>query len=301
MNKISRIAMLGFGEAGQALASDLLRHDGVTLSAWDTKFMQSGSESSIAARASMNRLGTCAADAVRGAELVISAVTAAQTLEAARAAVAGIGAGTYFLDINSASPGQKQQAAKTIEARGGRYVEAAMMSPVHPRRCASPILLGGPHAAAFIGLAQGLGFSSVSVFSNVFGAASAAKLCRSILVKGLEALITESMMTARYYHVDETVLASLGDFLPGPEWPKLAAYMVSRSIEHGARRAEEMREAAQTVSEAGLDPLMSVACAGRQEWAPQFEPALEHSALAPLLDAMRKQLVAPRRGGVHDH
>lgn len=285
--------MLGFGEVGQTLADDLLRHDGMTLSAWDIKFMQSGSAPSMAAKTRISRRGASAADAVCGAELVISAVTAAQTLEAAQAAAAGLGAGTHFLDINSASPGQKQQAAKAIEASGGRYVEAAMMSPIHPRRCASPILLGGPHAPAFIGLAQELGFSSVSVFSNVIGAASAAKLCRSIIVKGLEAIITESMLTARYYHVDETVLASLSDFLPGPEWPKLAAYMISRSIEHGTRRAEEMREAARTVSEAGLDPLMSAACARRQEWAPQFEPALEHAALAALLDTMREQMGEP--------
>ena len=294
MTKITSIALLGFGEVGQALADDLQRHAGITLSAWDIKFAQPQSGPALAAQR-ISRRGTNAADAVHGTQLVISAVTAAQTQEAAAAAAPGIAAGSYYLDLNSASPGQKQQAAKAIENRGGHYVEAAVMSPIFPRRLASPILLGGPHAESFLGPARELGFSAVSVFSQVIGAASAAKMCRSIVVKGLEAILTESMLAARHYHVDETVLASLGDLIPGPDWPKLTGYMISRSIEHGTRRAEEMREAARTASEAGVEPLMSAACAQRQDLAPRFAPALQHATLAGMLDAMLEQMPEPMK------
>jgi 3-hydroxyisobutyrate dehydrogenase-like beta-hydroxyacid dehydrogenase len=293
MSGIAAIALLGFGEVGQALADDLQRHQSLRLSAWDVKFTNPASDTLLAARTRTIRCGASASDAARGTALVISAVTAAQTLGAAEAAAPGLAPGTWYLDLNSASPGHKQQAARAVEAAGGRYVEAAVMSPIHPRRSAAPILLGGPHAAAFAGPAQALGFSAATVFSQTLGAASAAKMCRSVIIKGLEAILTESLLTARHYQVDETVLASLKDLLPGHEWPKLAAYMISRSIAHGARRAEEMREVARTVSEAGLEPLMSEACARRQHWAAQFGSALESPALTAMLDAIGDTLARP--------
>jgi 3-hydroxyisobutyrate dehydrogenase-like beta-hydroxyacid dehydrogenase len=295
MTGIAGIALLGFGEVGQALADDLQRHPNLSLSAWDVKFTNPQSNAFLAARIRTIRCGAGASDAARGAGLVISAVTAAQTLDAAEAAAPGLASGAWYLDLNSASPGHKQQAAKAVEAAGGRYVEAAVMSPIHPRRSAVPILLGGRHAAAFAGPAQELGFSSATVFSPVLGAASAAKMCRSVIIKGLEAILTESLLTARHYEVDETVLASLKDLLPGHDWPKLAAYMISRSIAHGARRAEEMREVARTVAEAGLEPAMSEACARRQDWAAQFGPALESPGLTAMLDAMGESIAGPMK------
>jgi 3-hydroxyisobutyrate dehydrogenase-like beta-hydroxyacid dehydrogenase len=295
MSGIANIALLGFGEVGQALAEDLQRHQNLRLSAWDVKFTNPASAAFLAANARIIRRGVSASDVAQGAGLVISAVTAAQTLDAAEAAAPGLAPGTWYLDLNSASPGHKQQAARTVEAAGGRYVEAAVMSPIHPRRSGVPILLGGPHAAAFAGPAQALGFSAATVFSPVLGAASAAKMCRSVIMKGLEALLAESLLTARHYQVDETVLASLKDLLPGHAWPELAAYMISRSIAHGARRAEEMREVARTVSEAGLEPLMSEACARRQDWAAQFEQALDSPALPAMLDAMSDAIAGPMK------
>jgi len=295
MTTITAIALLGFGEVGQALADDLQRHQSLRLSAWDVKFTDPASGAFLAARARLVRCAASAPDAARGAELVISAVTAAQTLDAARAAAPGLAPATWYLDLNSASPGHKQQAARAVEAAGGRYVEAAVMSPIHPRRSAVPMLLGGPHAAAFAGQAQALGFSAATVFSPALGAASAAKMCRSVIIKGLEAILAESLLTARHYQVDDTVLASLQDLLPGHDWPKLAAYMISRSVAHGARRAEEMREVARTVAEAGLEPLMSEACAQRQDWAAQFGSALESPALTAMLDTMADTIAGPMK------
>ena len=126
----------------------------------------------------------------------------------------------------------------------------------------------------FLAAADGLGFSA-KVFSEIYGQASATKMCRSVIIKGMEALLTESMLSARHYGVEKDVLASLSDLLPVGDWNKLAAYMISRSLEHGKRRAEEMREVAQTVAEAGIAPLMSEACVERQDWAAQYRGALD--------------------------
>jgi hypothetical protein len=105
------------------------------------------------------------------------------------------------------------------------------------------------------------------------------------MIKGVEALLAESMLTARTWGVEDRVLASLSNLLPWDDWEQLAAYMISRSIVHGARRAEEMREAAATVAAAGVEPLMSRAAARRQDWASAFgDVPLE--PLRPMLDAI---------------
>lgn len=270
-----RVALIGFGEVGQTLAQDISGK--AELAAWDIAVTPGRPEV---------RLASSAPDAVRGAELIISAVTADQDLAAAQSV--GPLNGAFFLDLNSCSPGQKVASAQAIEAAGGRYVEAAVMSPIGPRRIASPMLLGGPHARAFLAAVEGLGFTGATAYSEVIGQAAATKLCRSVMIKGVEALLTESMLAARHYGVEQVVLDSLSDLLPLPDWNKTAQYMISRSLEHGTRRAEEMREAARTVEEAGIAGLMSRAIAERQDWAAGHRAALSPD-LATMLDAINKK------------
>jgi 3-hydroxyisobutyrate dehydrogenase-like beta-hydroxyacid dehydrogenase len=287
---IGRIALIGFGEVGQILATDLAPK--VEIAAWDVLFDEPESLPSQALGGHQVRAARSATDAVRNADLVISAVTAAQDLEAARSVEFGLKRDAFYLDLNSCSPGQKRASAQAIDAAGGRYVEAAVMSPFPPKRIAAPMLLGGPHAADFLHDAGGLGFTGAQVYSETVGRAAATKLCRSVMIKGIEALLTESMLAARHYGVEDEVLASLSDLLPIPSWSTTAQYMISRSLEHGVRRAEEMREAARTVEEAAVEPLMSRAIAERQDWAAAYRSALSPE-LAAMLDAINGDL-APK-------
>ncbi len=287
---IARICLLGFGEVGQTLAADLRAHVG-SITAWDPKFAESASAPTLAA----GRLGVIAAadarTAVAEADLTISAVTAAQIGEAAMSVAAHLKRDAYYFDLKSTSPAAKQAAAAWIDAAGGRFVEAAIMSPIAPARVASPMLLGGAHAATFLPLATQIGFTGARCFSEQLGAASAAKMCRSVVVKGLEALMLESLLTARKFGVEQAVLESLQSTSPADTWRTQGRYMISRALIHGRRRAEEMREAAHTVAEAGLAPRMSNACAEWQEW------AADHSAAAnEALEQMLDTLLAPPRG-----
>lgn len=307
MRQVSPIALIGFGEVGQILAEDLLRAAVGRLAVYDTAFADRTSGPSQAIRRSQagddispfsvsvsERL--CPApsteDAVRDAGLVISAVTAANSLEACRSVCAGLRPGAYVLDLNSVSPGVKRSAAAIIDTAGGRYVEAAVMSPIGPKRIAAPMLLGGPHAAAFAELARPLGFENAQIFSDVIGKASATKMCRSVVVKGIEALLAESMLAARRHGVEQEVLASLSDLLPVGDWPRLARYMISRSLEHGTRRAEEMREAGRTVGEAGVEPHMCFAISERHRWAADHKAALAEPELGAMLDAILQEITA---------
>jgi 3-hydroxyisobutyrate dehydrogenase-like beta-hydroxyacid dehydrogenase len=285
----SRICLIGFGEVGQTLAEDLLKAGVKNLTAYDLLFRKADSAPSVAAERIGVKACANANKAALNAELILCAVTAASDLDAARSMAGAIATGAFYVDMNSASPGVKQKAAQIVDAAGGRYVEAAVMTPIGPKRIASPTLLGGPHAAAYMPRAKALGFN-VSVASDEIGRASATKMCRSVIIKGMEALLTESMISARYYGVEKEVLASLSDMLPVPDWPKLARYMISRGLEHGVRRAEEMREVAKTVQEAGLDPLMSAACAERQDWSALHKGALSEAELGAMLDHLLRDI-----------
>jgi len=288
------VCMLGFGEVGQALSQDLRSRVG-RLGAWDLLFADTASVPSRAAERHGVVIASDAQSAVADVDLVISAVTAAQIGEAARSVAPHLKPGAYYFDLNSTSPAAKQHVASIVDAAGGRFVEAAIMSPISPRCAASPMLLGGTHAAGFLPLVRELGFSGAEVFSGKLGAASAAKMCRSVIVKGIEALMLESLLTARQYEVDDAVLDSLYSLFPSDDWRKSARYMISRALTHGRRRAEEMREAARTVSEVGLSSRMSSACADWEDWASRHPAATTHQEIGAMLDAL---LVAQRRGSV---
>jgi 3-hydroxyisobutyrate dehydrogenase-like beta-hydroxyacid dehydrogenase len=285
------VALIGLGEVGRALSEELA--GGHSLSAWDIAFADPDSR---AARnvADLNAAGVTVraaievADAVGAADVVISAVTAANDYAAAEDVAAAIAPNAWFVDLNSASPGQKQRAASLIDDSGGRYVEAAVLSPINPKRLAAPILLGGPHAERFADVAAALGFTGAEFYTAVVGPASATKLCRSVIIKGLEALMAESMLTARVWGVETQVLDSLSNLLPPADWHAIATYLISRSLEHGGRRSQEMYEAAATVAETGVEPLMATATAKRQAWAGEQAAALEAGDLEGILDAIRK-------------
>jgi len=283
---IRSICLIGLGEVGSRLADDLVERN-VSLVVWDYQF---GDASSVPSRNAVSRKqlrkAASAKTAAAGYELVISAVTAAQNLDAARSVLSGVERDAWFLDLNSVSPATRQSVADIVQHAGGRYVEAAIMSPIHSEGIASPMLAGGPYARAFVPIAQGLGFSQMKVCSDRIGLASATKMCRSVVVKGMESLLVESLLAARYHGVDEAVFASLGNLFPHPEWAQYARYMISRSLTHGVRRAEEMREVARTVAEAGIDGWMSEACARSQEQAAQLARAADQQELGPMLDTM---------------
>ncbi len=258
------VALIGYGEVGRILAEDL-RARGVVVSAYDLKLDTDGQAlREHAARHGVMLAGTHQL-AAHGAALVISAVTASQTLAAAQTTAPGLLPGAFFLDFNSASPGAKIRAAGIVNGAGGRYVEGAVMTSVPPYRIRVPLLLGGPDAGALLPHLQELGFAP-RLADERLGIASATKMSRSVMIKGLEAMVIESFTTARHYGVEEALIASLRETFPGIDWEKQAAYFFQRVIEHGRRRSEEVQEVARTVQEAGLTPWSASGTAQRQAW-----------------------------------
>ena len=259
-----RISFIGFGEAGHAIAAGL-REEGVTdITAWDILFPESQSAKLVeAAKAIGVRVASSAADAVRDTEMVIAAVTAASSYDAAQSVAVHLKGQPFYLDVNSVSPGRKLATAKLL-GDAARYVDVAIVAAIYPARHKSPMMLAGPYAKAVKPLLTPLGMHTQIVGDEV-GAAAAIKMVRSVMIKGIEALTLECFLAATRAGVVDQVAASLKNNYPTLDWNQLSEYNIERMASHGIRRAAEMREVAETLRELGVDPLMTDGTIERQQ------------------------------------
>ncbi|OYX17305.1 MAG: 6-phosphogluconate dehydrogenase [Sphingomonadales bacterium 32-67-7] len=252
-------SFLGFGEAGQAFAQpgvaafDIATENGETRPLKITQF-----------ESAEIRWSATPAGALARADLVLCLVTADQALAAAQRCAPLLKPGTLWLDMNSVAPGTKREAAQTIEAAGGRYVDVAVMAPVLPARLGVPLLVAGPHADAGADALRAYGFTKVAIAGPSVGDASAIKMIRSVMIKGLEALTAECVLAAERAGVRDAVLASLDASWKEQPWAARADYNLDRMLAHGTRRAAEMEEVAKTLSDLGVDPTMTRGTIQRQ-------------------------------------
>jgi 3-hydroxyisobutyrate dehydrogenase-like beta-hydroxyacid dehydrogenase len=266
MTNTVSLALIGFGEVGQLFSRQWLARGDTTIAAYDILFDDPArAETHRAIAASIGATpAASAALACAGADIIVSAVTASSALDVAETAAAFLKPGQIFFDVNSASPNTKRNAAQAVQAQGAHYVEGAVMAPVGPYGIRVPILAGGPESERVAGLLNNLGMD-VTAVSIEHGRASAMKLCRSIMIKGIEALIVESAASAKTWDVEKEVFGSLAETFPSIDWPALAENMAERVARHGLRRAAEMREAADMVADLGIDPSLCRAVADAQQ------------------------------------
>jgi 3-hydroxyisobutyrate dehydrogenase-like beta-hydroxyacid dehydrogenase len=201
----------------------------------------------------------------QASDIILSLVTTDQSLVAAGQMAPHIVKGTLFLDCNSTSPGMKRDVAKAISAAGGRSVEAAVMDLVPRWQHKVPMLLAGKDAEELIGKLAPYGVVMEAVGPDV-GAASTIKMCRSVFMKGLDAILMECMVAAETAGVTDRIVSSLQVTIPEIDWPTFIGKKLGGAAQHSGRRAGEMREVAVTLRELGLDPTMAEATAQRLQW-----------------------------------
>lgn len=240
-----RVAMIGFGEAALAFAPGL----SASLTAFDIR-----PDRPILANVQSMASNE---DALAGAGAALSLVTADQALQAATDAAGYLEPGTLWFDMNSVAPETKSAASRVIEAAGGRYVDVAVMSPVHPARTGAPLLVSGPHADEGAAMLRAIGFTSVRIIDGAVGRASSIKMIRSVMVKGIEALTAECVLAADRAGVLDEVIASLDASPPPSDWADRADYNLDRMLEHGLRRAAEMEEVVKTLDALGTGSAMT--------------------------------------------
>ena len=260
---MTTVAIIGFGEAGTIFASDLA--DKVQVNVWDLKFVGPERDAMLAKaeQAGVTPAASLAA-AIADAQLIFSLVTADSALTLVQEAAPLLTQRQTFLDFNSVAPETKRSAERAVTQRQGNYLDVAVMAPVPPARLRTPLLLGGKEAERVAAQLRLWGCHAQALSDRV-GDVSAIKMCRSVMIKGLEALTTECLTAARRYGVEEAVLDSLHASFPSLGWHgELADYLISRVAQHGRRRSEEMREVVKTLQDVALSGTMSLAIAESQ-------------------------------------
>lgn len=257
-----KVAFIGFGEAATAIVEGWnedgtfsgIQHHRV----FDIANTDLSRQNEFAQRCDTKNVINCAtvSEAISNTNIIFSLVTADQTLIAAKNAVASISKGAFYFDCNSSAPETKRKAAALITSAGGRYIDVAIMSPIHPQKHKSPMLICGQAAKEAAELLIQLHMSPTIIEGGI-GKASAVKMVRSVMVKGMEALMAECALASRRAGVSEYVFTSLEKTYPGIKWLDKCEYNLERMTVHGKRRAAEMREVAQTVAELGLINSMS--------------------------------------------
>lgn len=243
-------ALIGFGEAGCTFARAGGWGSGAC--AYDTDMQ---------CRSAMEECGVTAcenpADALAQREIVLSLVTADSAHAVVKDYSPFLSPGAIWCDMNSVSPGTKREAAHIVTEAGGRYVDVAVMAPVQPAALDVPLLLSGDASQDAMEALQALGFANMRIVGQEVGRASAIKMVRSFMVKGLEALSYECAEAARAAGVLDEVTASLDASEKPLPWADRFAYNRERMETHGARRAAEMEEAAKTLLDLGIEPVMT--------------------------------------------
>lgn len=267
------IGFIGFGEAGSTIAGGLRSAGVERLSAFDIRTHATDFGPRIHERAhdTQTTLVDSPADLARESDIIFSTVTSSSALDAA-SAVAGFLEGRHlYADLNSVSPAVKIEIDRVIGRSGASFVEVAVMAPVLPYGHKVPMLVGGAGARAFAAAMAPFGLRVEVLDGAKVGSAAAVKMCRSIVVKGLEALLFECVMGASRFDADDLVWASLKETFPGIDWKALADYTSGRVVVHGERRAREMEEVADMLRAIGVDPIMAEATARRQDWSAQLD------------------------------
>lgn len=286
-NMDRKIALIGFGEAGRTFAT--AGQWGQAAGVYDRLHGDAPMQASMKAA----NVTVCAtmADALAGAPLVLSLVTADQAPLAAKEAARHIVPGTIFCDMNSIAPQTKQANAAIIEGAGATYVDVAVMAPVDPSALNVPLLLAGAKAAVAKEMLEGMGFAKVRIAGDDVGRASSIKMVRSVMVKGMEALTAECILAAEKAGVLDEVLSSLDASEKPKPWAERADYNLDRMMIHGQRRAAEMEEVVKTLEGLGTGAMMTRGTVQRQR-------AIGELGLKQPAESLSRKIEQLRKGGV---
>ena len=284
-----KIAFIGMGEAGGLLAEGLIGAGADVRAAYDILIHNDAKRAGLLAKT--QKIGLSAAetakDAVAGADVVIAAVVSDQMVIAAQNVAPHLKAGQYYLDINSASPRMKREAAELIEANGAFFVESAVMDLVPPHGYKVPMLLAGAKATDLQAILAPFGMNVRAVGTKI-GSASAIKMSRSVFMKGFTAILIECLMAASKLDAEEEVLSSLQVSFPELDWRKIANYYAPRLVKHSRRQAAEMHEVAETLEELGIEPMTALSTADRLQWLAELNIEPEPKTYGELLKAINK-------------
>lgn len=293
-----KLAFIGFGEAAQAMALGFKGEKSLDkLSAYDIRIGDAAHAAALKAKAAELDLflAPSVAEAIAGAPVVLSMVQGSASVKVAESVAPHLSPKQIFIDLNSIGPDAKRRVAAAIADGAGVCVEGAIMDAVRPKNHKVPILLAGPKAGEAAGILNGVGMKCEAIGDRI-GQACSVKMIRSVMMKGVEALILESMRAAETAGVTERILDSVNVTFEGLDWRKLTSHYLKRTHEHGARRVSEMKESAATLRSFGLEPRMSLAIVETIAGGYARLSSTPYDAAAQYPELL-KILIAPQAGG----
>ncbi|GAA3199674.1 NAD(P)-dependent oxidoreductase [Microbacterium terregens] len=223
-----RIAVLGLGEAGSIYATDLPTR-GASVVGTDVRIS--------AAPAGVDRADDIPR-AVRGADVVLSLVGASSAASVLEEALPAMGATSIFADMNTSGPTDKRELAAVAAARGIPFVDVAIMAPVPRARIDTPLLLSGPGVAQLQPFLRDLRIPATEVGPEP-GAAARLKLLRSVFMKGLAAVVVESVTAAEIFGAEEWLIGQIASELGAPDRTAVD-HLIDGTTKHAVRREAEM-------------------------------------------------------------
>ncbi len=238
------IAVLGFGEAGSLIARDLVAA-GATVRGYDP---------AVPAPPGVTGAGSDA-EAVRGADLVLSVNSAKEAVAAFTVSLDAMGPGAIWADLNTAAPGVKQQLAGLGRSRGIPVTDIAMMAPVPGKGLRVPMLASGDAAGDVAKRLRAFG-ASIEVLDGPAGLAATKKLLRSVFYKGMAASIVEALEAARAAGYEDWMREHIAEELTKADSATVDR-IVTGTRQHAVRRGAEMAAAAEMLAGFGVQPLMA--------------------------------------------
>ncbi|MBD8595302.1 NAD(P)-dependent oxidoreductase [Pseudomonas sp. CFBP 8758] len=252
------LLFIGFGEAAYHLATGLRTQGDLQIGAFDAQADDPQRGAPIRQRAERTRvtLFDSLESACQGARFVACLTSASSALAVAERVLPLLVAGQTYVDMNSAAPTVKQVIAALPRAPGVAFCDAAVMGTVPGNNHRVPMLLAGDGARAFADAFNPYGMR-LTVLDAEAGAASAIKMLKSVVMKGLPQLLLEAFQAGEKFGVLDTLVDSLGESLNGKTVEQLANTFTARTLIHAKRRSAEMDDVVTTLEDAGVDATMS--------------------------------------------
>jgi 3-hydroxyisobutyrate dehydrogenase-like beta-hydroxyacid dehydrogenase len=261
-----KIVFIGFGEAAYHIAKGLSQEGLEGMAAFDVGLgnPQIGPVIERRARDAGVSLVKTRAQAVAGADYVLSLTSSKVAVAVAGEVLPEMQPGQIFLDLNSAAPEVKRRIAALPKKEGVLVVDAAVMGPVPLSGHKVPIALAGEGAQSFCDAMTPYGMR-IEVVDAPVGGASAIKMLRSVFMKGFPQVMMECLLAAHYYGVMERILDSLEATIGGKSVRQMANQLFTPTVVHSARRASEMGEVITMLDDLGMESAMSASAKGRLE------------------------------------
>lgn len=257
---VDRIGIIGFGEAGQAIAQGLCLNRGISISIFDIRFNDKEFSESLMLRA--KEQGVTVEEDLRSLvvnnDIILSIVTGGAATHVVRECLPFIERSKVFVDMNTLSPRKKMLMGEMIAKKGGSFVEVAILGAIASYGFRSPMLVCGERADQFVDLLGNMGFN-VTFVAREIGKASYLKMLRSVFAKGVEALLLEMLVAAKRCDLVEPLMRAIVEHMDGNSFYDIANTWLTTNAIHAERRAEEMDHVIETLNELNMKPIMAEA------------------------------------------